>query len=183
MMYVMQQPLAQRLRHLGHEVITDGRFGTGITKPEILDWPGHAEHQVREFRPDAAVVFIGANDSWPIAGTKCCGRRWRALYAQRVRQMIATYGRSVWLTLPAPRKPRLARVFRAVNRALHRAVADGRAQLLDLVPVFTPGWRYRREMPWNGELVVVRQLDGVHLGHDGLGIASDLVVEALRNGA
>ena len=182
-MYVMQQPLARRLRHRGHEAITDGRFGTGITKPEILDWPEHASRQMAELQPDVTVVFIGANDGWPIAGRRCCGRRWRALYAQRVRQMIATYGRSLWLTLPAPVDRRLGRKFRAVNRVLRRAVPAGGAELLDLVPVFTPGWRYRREMRWNGERVIVRQMDGVHLGHEGVKIASELVIEALGNGA
>ena len=182
MMYVMQQPLARRLRHLGHEVIVDGRFGTGITKPDLLDWPEHAAKQMAELRPDVTVVFIGANDAWPIAGVRCCGARWRALYAARVRRMIAVYGRSVWLTLPAPDDRRLGRIFRNVNRALRKAVA-GRAQLLDLVPVFTPRWRYRRRMAWAGERVVVRQMDGVHLGHQGVKIASDLVVDALGNGA
>ena len=182
MMYVMQQPLARRLRHLGHEAIVDGRFGTGITKPDILHWPRHAVAQMAELRPDVTVVFIGANDGWPIAGVKCCSARWRELYIERVRRMMVTYGRSLWLTLPAPDDRPLGRNFRAVNRALREAVV-GHAELLDLVPVFTPGWRYRRRMWWQGERVVVRQIDGVHLGHAGVKIASDLVVDALGIGA
>ena len=47
------------------------------------------------------------------------------------------------------------------------------------VPVFAPGWQYRRRMLWNGKRVVVRQLDGVHLGHEGVKIATDLAVDAL----
>ena len=38
-------------------------------------------------------------------------------------------------------------------------------------------------MAWDGEQVVVRQMDGVHLGHEGVKIASDLVVDALDFGA
>ena len=178
MMYVMQQPLARRLRGLGHEVKVDGRFGTAITKPWILDWTTHAREQVAEFHPTVTMVFLGASDAWPIAGVECCGPRWRALYGERVRAMIATYGRTIWFTLPAPRDPGLRRVFRGVNHAILDATR-GRAELLDLRPVFTPGFRYRREMRWDGRRVVVRQLDGVHLGHDGLRIASDLAVAAL----
>ena len=178
MMYVMQQPLARRLRALGHEVKVDGRFGTAITKPWILDWPQHARDQVAEFHPTVTMVFLGASDAWPIAGVKCCGARWRALYGEKVRAMIATYGRTIWFTLPAPRDRGLRRVFRGVNRAILDATR-GRAEVLDLRPVFTPRFRYRREMRWNGRRVVVRQLDGVHLGHDGLVIATDLAVAAL----
>src|SRR5687768_2215933 len=141
MMYVMQQPLARRLRARGHAVKVDGRFGTGLTKPWILDWADHARSQVEEFHPDVTLMFIGASDAWPIAGARCCGARWRALYGRRVRELIAIYGRTVWLTLPAPRDRGLAKVFRGVNRAIVDATR-GRAEVLDLVPVFTPGFRF-----------------------------------------
>ncbi len=178
MMYVMQKPLAQRLRALGHEVKTDGRFGTGITKPWILDWPRHAREQVEEFHPTVTMVFLGASDAWPLGGYPCCGARWRSRYVAKMREMIATYGRTIWFTLPAPKDRGLRRVFRGVNRAILQATR-GHAEVLDLRPVFTPHWRYRREMRWHGRRVVVRQLDGVHLGHEGLKIATDLAVQAL----
>jgi hypothetical protein len=180
MMYVMQRPLARELRAAGHEVKTDGRFGTGLTKPFILDWAQHAHEQVAEFHPDVTFMFIGANDLFPIAGARCCGRAWVAGYVRRARRLTRIYGRTIWLTLPAPRDRGLRRAFRIVNRAIRRAVAlEPGAELLDLVPVFTPGWRYRRTMRWNGRRVVVRQLDGVHLGHDGLTIASRLALAAI----
>ena len=180
-MYVIQQPLARRLRQRGFEVKVDGRFGTGITKPFILDWAAHAHDQVAEFRPDVTFMFIGANDLFPIAGARCCGRAWIEGYTRRARRLIRIYGRVVWMTLPAPRDPGLATAFRKVNRAIRRAVAaePERAQLLDLAEVFTPKWRYRRVMRWQGRRVVVRQLDGVHLGHEGVKIASDLAVASL----
>jgi hypothetical protein len=181
MMYVMQQSLARELRAAGHEVKVDGRFGTGVTKDHILDWAAHAHEQVAEFHPDVTFMFIGANDLFPIAGARCCGRAWVAGYVRRARRLIRIYGRTIWLTLPTPRDRGLARAFRIVNRAIRRAVAaESRAELLDLVPVFTPGWRYRRRMRWEGRRVVVRQLDGVHLGHEGVRIATDLSIAALK---
>ena len=178
MMYVMQQPLARTLRAAGHEVKVDGRFGTGITKPWILDWAKHARSQVAEFHPDVTIMFIGAGDAWPLGGRECCGPAWRALYGAEVRRLIGIYGRTIWMTLPAPRDAGLARVFRGVNRAIREGIA-GRAQLLDLVPVFTPGWRYRDTIPWNGKEVPVRQRDGVHIGYQGDWIATTLAIDAL----
>ncbi|HEX8208487.1 MAG TPA: GDSL-type esterase/lipase family protein [Solirubrobacteraceae bacterium] len=179
MMYVMQQPLARALRAAGHEVTVDGRFGTGLTKPHILDWYEHAQDQVAQFHPTVTFMFIGANDLFPIAGAKCCGPAWVRGYVRRARRLIRVYGRTIWLTLPAAKDPGLSRAFRIVNRAIRRAVSAEGAQLLDLAPVFTPGWRYRRTMRWKGERVVVRQLDGVHLGHEGLDIATELALAAL----
>lgn len=182
MMYVIQDALKKRLEKRGHTVKVDGRFGTGLTKPEILDWRQHARDQVAEFRPDVTVMFIGAGDVFALGGHECCGPEWRALYIQEIRALIAIYGRTVWITLPAPRDAGLARVFRSVNRAIREGVA-GYGGLVDLVPVFTPGWRYRRTMRWNGKRVVLRQRDGVHVGSHGDWIATSLVIDALFPGA
>ena len=179
MMYVMQNQLARELRAQGHEVKVDGRFGTGLSKPHILDWAKHAHDQVAEFHPTVTYMFIGANDLFPIAGAKCCGRAWVRGYVRRARRMIRIYGRVIWLTLPAPRDPGLARAVRIVNAAIRRAVRREGAGLVDLAPVFTPGWRFRRRMVWEGERVVVRQLDGVHLWGPGVAIAVDLALAAL----
>ena len=71
---------------------------------------------------------------------------WVEGYARRAQAADrASTGRTIWLTLPAPRDRGLARVFRGVNRAIVRATREQGARLLDLVPVFTPGWRYRRD--------------------------------------
>ena len=184
MMYVMQEPLAQQLRARGHDVTVDGRFGTGLTKPWILDWTKHARTQVAQVRPDVTFMFLGGNDLFPIAGAKCCGRAWVRGYVRRTRRLIRIYGRTVWMTLPAPRDRGLARGFRRVNRAIRRAVAlEERATLVDLVPALTPGFRYRRKMRWGGQRVIVRQMDGVHLWGAGEQIAVRMALDALDKGA
>jgi hypothetical protein len=180
LMYVMQQPLARRLRHRGFDVTVDSRVGTGFTRPFVTDWVKLARSQVEQVRPDVTFLFVGGNDVYPLGGHPCCGPEWVKAYSAYAQNLMTIYGRTVWLTLPAPWTPKLGRVFRAVNRALRLATADGRAQLVDLVPVFTPGWRYRRSMRWKGERVFVRQLDGVHLGHEGVKIAADLATAALE---
>ncbi|HEV2062801.1 MAG TPA: GDSL-type esterase/lipase family protein [Solirubrobacteraceae bacterium] len=184
MMYVMQDELAQALRERGHEVTVDGRFGTGLTKPWILDWTKHAHAQVRGSRPDVTFMFLGGNDLFPIAGASCCGRAWVQGYVRRVRRLVRIYGRTIWMTLPTPRDRGLAKGFRRVNLAVRRAVRrEPRAQLLDLVPAITPGRRYRRRMRRDGERVFLRQMDGVHLWGAGVQIAVEMAVDALHTGA
>ena len=107
MIQIIDGFLAQRLQSDRVTVHSDARISTGISKPFLLNWPFHAKQQARRLRPDVTVVFIGANDGFPLHGVNCCGRDWIKAYARRVSGMMASYARRgagsvYWATLPAP---------------------------------------------------------------------------------
>jgi lysophospholipase L1-like esterase len=173
-------------------VRSDAHVSTGLSKLGMFDWIRKARGQAASFKPDVTVVFIGANDGFPMktpsgANVACCGAGWVAEYSRRVASMMRSYrrgGRSLvyWMTLPTPRGGNFARVFRAVNPAIRRAAArvgDG-VRVIDLVPVFTPGGRFRQSVTFRGETVDARQPDGVHLSTAGARIAASLVIDRLR---
>src|SRR5204863_1525168 len=120
----------------------------------FVDWGKLSGAQVAKDRPEAVVVFIGANEGFDMPGpggraVHCCGPGWAALYADRVRRMMNTYrqgggARVYWLTLPFPRDSRRQEVARAVNAAIAVASVPFRSQVrvIDLEPVFTPGEHY-----------------------------------------
>jgi hypothetical protein len=166
---------------------SDARVATGISKPSLLDWRAHAREQVASIQPDVTVMFLGANDGFPMAGADCCGIAWIAEYARRARAMMRTYARGgrarvYWLLLPAARGGLFRETFPAVNAALRRAAAglQDDVRLVDLEQVFTPGGRFRRSMRIHGRRVRVRQSDGVHLNATGAELAARLVVQAIR---
>jgi lysophospholipase L1-like esterase len=193
MIQIVDGYLARALAHRpATSVRSDAHIGSGITKPGELDWPRRARAQAAAYKPDATVMFVGANDGFdlPAAGggrAACCGAAWVAAYARRVESMMRSYlrgGRSrvYWLTLPAPRPPGFARVFPRVNEAIRRAakrVGSG-ARVVDLVPVFTPGGTFRQTITFRGRTIDARQPDGVHLSNAGAAVAATLVVERLR---
>ena len=168
------------------------RSRPGISKSGLLDWGRLSTDQVREDEPDAVVVFIGANEGFPLPGPggeeiDCCGPEWAAAYANRVRRMMDTYrqdgqARVYWLTLPLPRDGELAEVARSVNAAIEVAAQPFRAQVrvLDMEQLFTPGGRYRDAMTVGGRRRIVRDADGIHLNNAGAGIAADAVLAAVR---
>jgi hypothetical protein len=175
----------------GVQVIRDARIGTSISQPDIVDWGRLAATQVRRERPEAVVMFMGANEGFPIRSrgrtVSCCGADWAAEYAFRARQMMNTYrqagaARVYWLTLPGPRDPARQRIGRTVNAAIAVAAGPYRAQvrIVDMTDLFTPGGRYRAAMPVNGRRELVRQADGVHLNDAGASIALGPVLAALR---
>jgi hypothetical protein len=94
-------------------------------------------------------------------------------------------GRSLvyWMTLPAPRRPDLARVYRGLNLAIRSAAArvgDG-VTVIDLVPVLTPGDRFRQNVTFRGRTVSARDADGIRLSAAGGAIAATLLIDRLRD--
>ena len=167
-------------------VVRDPHIGTAISKTGLVDWGKLSVRQAGEERPDGVVVFLGANEGFPLDGEECCSAAWAAAYATRARTMMNTYRREgaarvYWLTLPLPRDERRQEIARAVNGAVRAAAAAYRAQVrvLDMAAIFTPGGRYRDDMAVDGEQRLVRGADGIHLNETGAELAADAVQRAL----
>jgi hypothetical protein len=186
--------LARRFgKSTGVETVRDPHVGTGISKSVLVDGGKLAARQASRQRADAVVMFLGANEGFPMRArdgreVKCCGVAWATEYAWRARLMMNTYRRGgsarvYWLTLPAPRDGSRALIARAVNAAIRVAATPYRAdvRVLSMDSVFTPGGRFRGSMPVDGRDTLVRQADGIHLNPDGAAIAADAVGDALRS--
>ncbi len=175
----------------GAAVRSEAHISTGLSKPSMLDWVANARSQARRVRPDVTVVFIGANDGFPMptpsgATAPCCDASWTKEYARRAAQMMRSYyrgglGRVYWLTLPAPRGGSFRTVFGPVNAAIRRAARDVRGtKVVPIDRIFTPGFVYRDTLMWGGRNVAVRQGDGVHLNNAGASIAAQKTIRRLR---
>ena len=184
--------LARRLTGAGVKVERDPHLGSGLSKTSVIDWGKLAVTQTEEHEPDAVVVFIGANEGFPMKGAdgdevECCSPDWAAIYATRARQMIATYRRGgatrvYWVTVPTPRDPDRQEIERVVNAAISVAAEPWRrdVQVIDTVPLFTPGDRYRDEIDIGGRPTLVREADGIHLNRRGAALLADRVEAALE---
>jgi hypothetical protein len=173
-------------------VISEAHISTGISKLSMFNWIARASVQARSEHPDITVMYIGANDGFPVPGSSgrpvsCCSRAWIEGYAGRVAQMMGSYlrqgaGRVYWFTLPTPAPSDFARYFRAINAAFELAASrfPNGVHLMDIRPVFTPGGRYRSSMTWHGRSVSVREADGIHLSIGGDRIALELLLDAMH---
>lgn len=172
------------------QIFRDVYPNSGISKPG-LDWARRARDQTRRVRPDASVVFLGANEGFPLPyasarSVPCCGPVWSAELARRVRSMMITYGRGgkadvLWLSIPAPRSGERQALQNVVNAAVLKA-AEGlpRVRVVRLDQVFTPGGVYREVITYRGRRVRVRESDGIHLSLEGAEIAASRVIASLR---
>jgi lysophospholipase L1-like esterase len=180
--------LAQKLAPKGVHVIPEAHLGTGISETVNVNWAKLSAYQVKQDHPEAVVIFIGANEGFPMPGpggreVECCSAQWAAIYANRVRQIADTYrqngfGRVYWITLPTPRDPARQVISRVVNAAIPVALAPWAAQVrvIDSVPIFTPGGVYRDSMSIAGTPTIVRRSDGIHLNEAGSSLLANDVL-------
>jgi hypothetical protein len=191
MIQIVDGFLARSLRPQHFRLRSDAHIGTGISKPFLLDWVTHARHIARAYRPSASVVFLGANEGFPLRFEgrlrSCCSRAWRQAYALRAQAMMHSLSRGgerpvYWLTLPAARARNWARIYKSVNLALTSASKrEGEAiRLLDMGAVFTPSGRFQQTIVRDGRRISVRQADGIHLNVAGARIAARIVVRHMR---
>ncbi len=186
--------LAQKLAPKGVHVIPEAHLGTGISETVNVNWAKLSAYQVKQDHPEAVVVFIGANDGYPMPGpdgkeVECCSAEWAAIYANRVRQIGNTYrqngaARVYWITLPTPRATANQEIARVVNAAIPVALAPWAAQVrvIDSVPIFTPGNVYRDSMSIAGVPTIVRRSDGIHLNEAGSSLlATDVLATMSRD--
>jgi len=190
----MAMPLDAALarRTAGADVRTrrDAKVGTGISKTDLVDWGRLAAEQVADRPADAVVVFLGANEGFPMPvggrDVACCSPEWAAEYATRTRAVIEAYRRGgarrvYWLTLPAPRDAPRARIARVVNDAIRVAAAGFGApvQVVEAAELFSPGFRYRDGLEVDGRERLVRDPDGIHLNERGAELLADRLVVRL----
>jgi hypothetical protein len=174
------------------DVIQDPHIGTAISNTFVVDWAQLAESQVVHDHPQAVVMFIGANEGFPMPGpggaqVSCCSREWAVLYATRVRRLMNTYrqqgtARVYWITVPAVRGGTKERIVRGVDAAIEVAAqpwAD-QVRIIDTVPIFTPGGVYRDAMALGGTDTIVRESDGIHLNDAGSSYLAGIVVRELK---
>ncbi len=184
----LDDDLARELDPKGVHVIEDPHLGTGISTTFLVNWGALAVSQVKRYHPDAVVIFIGADDGFPMAApdgkeVECCSAEWASIYANRARQMANTYrqdgaARVYWITLPTPREAARQTIARVVNAAVEVAVQPWADQvhIINTVPTFTPGGVYRDSMSVDGKPTIVREADGVHLNEAGSSLLASIVL-------
>ncbi len=160
----------------------DSHNGTGLTRPDFVDWSIVARQEVKSDNPDATVVLIGGNDfqnmtlpngRFFLAGTPA----WTREYERRAiicMQIWARQGnrRIYWLSIPPARDGGWAHDDVQINLALRRASARvAGAEYVDVLGPVTDHGRYADFVMVNGQETLIREPDGVHLN-----VAGSIVV-------
>jgi hypothetical protein len=171
--------------------LTDTHYGTGLVRPDYVDWSVLAAQQVRADNPEAVVVMMGGNDdqnmTMPSGQILLAGSpAWTREYERRAAVCMRIWSRGgrrrvYWLSVPPARSPGWASVDGQINLALQRAAAQvPGAEYLNILGPVTDHGRYA-DFVRNGQglPVLVREPDGVHLNLAGSQIVAGEVLAVL----
>ncbi len=181
----------------GLDFARDGTRSTGLTRPELLDWPVRLRERVAREAPDILIVMLGANDVMPVDAPD--GSRvyfenpaWPEAYAAKARTLVdiarqaAPRTRVYWVGVPSMGEASLAGGVRRVNAALSAmcAAAPG-CRFIDTAAAFSdPEGRFSRHGrdAATGESLLLRTADGVHLTDGGAKLLAGTVLAAISGG-
>jgi hypothetical protein len=165
-------------------------YGTGLARPDYVDWSVLARQQVANYRPDAVVIMMGGNDFQNM--TLPSGRillaatpAWTAEYARRAAVCMRVWAqggraRVYWLSIPPARAAAWAQADLQMNLALRRAAREVRgARYLNILGPVTDHGRYADFVAVGGQPQLVRTPDGVHLTVTGSTLVAHEVLRVL----
>lgn len=177
----------------GLDFVWDGTKSTGLTRPELLDWPRHLRELVRENPPDIVLIMLGTNDTMPVDAPDGShilfgDPGWDAAYAAKARKMLDICRQAnpkvdiYWVGAPAMGEPNLAAGVARINATVDAMCRDDGCRFIDNQAAFADAkgrFTHQARDAASGETVAIRTPDGVHLTESGSRLLAGQVLEAL----
>jgi uncharacterized protein len=173
------------------ELPPDPHSASGLAQPEIFNWFDYLPHQAHTLRPNLVVLTLGGNDGLTLSGSgggEAFGTPgWRREYARRVGGVMddfISYGaKIIWLGLPIPRDSDLAARYRVINQVARQQAQQraGDVVYVDLYKRFEDSSGHYSDYlrgP-DGQLVHVREPDGIHYDIAGAEIIAHLIARTI----
>lgn len=169
-----------------------GRVSSGLTRPELIDWPKTLATLSGREKPDAVVIMIGANDDKSLPGPDGGSipfesAAWDKAYSRAVAEFldIARSGNPdatlYWIGAPVMSDPALAAAMRRINAIIATTCARKNARFIDAATLFTDkrGGFARYAVDEDGDIRSIRYPDGVHLTVSGAKMLAGYVLKSL----
>ncbi len=170
----------------------DAREATGLTRPDAFDWGAQLQADLAQFHPEIVVAMFGGNDDQDAIvngrfitfGTRAWGEIYGARVASFADHVHASGARLLWAGLPVMRsatKSNRVQTVMAVTRAV-LAGRDGAAFVDDRTALADGSGHYAVALPdASGQVVIVREPDGVHLTPAGADRLADRAIATMQS--
>ncbi|MEZ5453207.1 MAG: DUF459 domain-containing protein [Thiothrix sp.] len=184
--------LQRRLtRFEGLSVTREGKYSTGLTRPDYFDWPSHLTALLDEHRPDLLIVNMGANDPQDIVEQ---GKRyhvgdqgWNAIYSERVNHFLSIAAErgvtTFWVGLPIMGQSKYSGKIETINQLVADTCAQQpMARYFDTWSVLaTDDGEYASFLKnAQGQKIRVRAKDEIHLTEAGGEIMTSYFLTATK---
>jgi hypothetical protein len=170
---------------------SDTHYGTGLVRPDFVDWSVVAQQQEARYHPDAVVVMIGGNDFQNMTMSNgqiidALTPAWIREYQRRAEIVMRVWARQgaarvYWLSMPPARDPSWSQNNANIDTALQRAAhAVPSARYVNVLGPVTDHGKYADFIYRNGAAVLVRTTDGIHFTEAGSQIIADEMMAILK---
>jgi len=156
----------------GWDISTDAKPGTGLSRPEVIDWPKRVAHRLPN-DTEVVVLGFGGNDAQDILSdghqVKVGEPAWEAEYRARIAHLLEVVDRPgrtiVWVGMPVATVKNIEKGRPAMTRAARAELARHAGTLfLDSAATLSGGdGQYKDLLTIDGEPKRVRAPDGFHL--------------------
>lgn len=150
------------------------KVSSGLASADFYDWTVHAPEDLLKYNPEVAVFIIGTNDAKALPQSAGNDPEWRQRYTDLVEEMLGILignGRTVyWVGAPVVKDRSFSERVQVVNKIFQDVVAlHPTAHYVDAYDALADSdGKYSNTLPdKDGDPVVVRAGDGVHLTPDG----------------
>ncbi len=168
----------------------DYHISTGLTRPDVFDWPGELQSAIDRDHPTTVVIALGLNDAQqPMTlpdGTFLSrgSPGWRTEYRKRVGAMIsiaqASGARVIYVAPPPVSEADSNPYLFSINVQIVKEAKDHQdTASVFTYPMFAVHSQYSAYLPIDGKQVLVRTPDGIHLSPAGNDILSAAVMKTL----
>ncbi|MEA2929362.1 MAG: uncharacterized protein QOG38_1790 [Hyphomicrobiales bacterium] len=172
------------------EILRLAKNGTGLTRPEKMDWVAEVGRIAEKDKPALFVISLGLNDRQSIVAagqtTALDSPQYGERYQERVADMIkaASGAGVIWVSLAAMREAPANADALAKNKLFAAAAAATGAQFVDRRTFnLVGGDTFNSYGPdKSGSMIQIRQADGVHFTPAGEDmVAAELLPKILGN--
>ena len=147
---------------------------SGLARPDFYDWPAHLASELAQYHPGAVVVMLGGDDgqnfinngTYVSFGTAL----WHTIYSERaatlMNEAVAAGAHVFWVGMPIMGDPGLSSEMSLENQVFaQQAATHPGVTYFSSWSLFTnSAGQYSQYLPdASGQLVMMRDADGVHL--------------------
>ena len=163
---------------------------TGLSNQGYYNWPAHPQAELSEYHPQVVVVFLGGNDMQGFVNgstVESVGTPgWRRAYAARVGEIIDEATRAgakvLWVGMPIMESPSFSAEMAGLNSIYESVVRryTGATYFSSWQLFANSAGQYVGTKPGpDGQTLVLRDPDGIHLDGDGCNLIGRAVVHQL----
>lgn len=156
--------------------------GSGLTKPNVLDWGQYARDLTARYQPDIVIVILGGSDTVSMVTAGQLIERddpqWNLEYARRVQLVASEFAANkvtnvIWAGPPPVSDKKRNLSYEKINQSLMSIPTEN--SIFRYLDNFT-GIKPELNAEIAGNRILLRQADGVHWTRD----ASKLIAAELR---